>query len=136
MQIGELAARLGTSPHAIRFYERRGLLPAAARTPSGYRDYSEEAAERLRLLIGLRRVDLPLDQAAELAGLCAEGRCEEVSDELRVAIADKRREVARRAAELRFLDRRLAHLSGQLARGDPPRTLIRTGKEDVDDRPL
>ena len=133
MRIGTLAQQLGTTPHAIRFYERQGLLPAPRRGENGYRDYSDTEAQRLRLLMGLRQLDLPLDQAAELAGLCAEGRCEQVSDELRAALREKRRELADRIEELRFLDRRLAHLSGQLGAGDPPRDLITLGKEDVHD---
>jgi MerR family copper efflux transcriptional regulator len=39
MRIGEVAKRAGVSTSKIRFYEVRGLLPQAARTPSGYRDY-------------------------------------------------------------------------------------------------
>ncbi len=71
MRIGALAEQLGTTPHAIRFYERRGLLPAPARSDNRYREYSEADAERLRLLIGLRQLDIPLEQAAELATMCA-----------------------------------------------------------------
>jgi hypothetical protein len=37
-------------------------------------------AQRLRLLIGLRQLDSQLDQAAELATMCAACRCDEVSD--------------------------------------------------------
>lgn len=130
MRIGELAAMVGTTTHAIRFYERRGLLPATRRTASGYREYSERDVSRLRLLVGLRSLDLPLEQAAELAGLCADGRCDQVSEELRAAIGEKRAEVARRADELEYLDDRLAHLAGELESGKPPRPLITLGKEE------
>ncbi|MBA3877431.1 MAG: hypothetical protein C0498_10915 [Anaerolinea sp.] len=130
MRIGELADRLGITTGAIRFYERRGLLVSPARSGNGYRDYGEDCVERLRLLVGLRHLDLPLGQAAQLSSLCAEGRCDEVSAELRAAIANKRRELARRMDELRYLDRRLAHLGGQLETGEAPRTLITTGKEE------
>lgn len=128
MRIGTLAGRLGTTPHAIRFYERNGLLPAALRGDNGYRDYSESDQSRLRLLIGLRQLDLPLAQAADLATLCAAGHCNEVSDELKVVLADKRVELARRIDELRYLDGRLAHLAGQLAAGEAPPPLITMAK--------
>lgn len=130
MRIGTLAERLGTTPHAIRFYERRGLLPAPGRRPNRYREYDEADAERLRLLLGLRQLDIPLDQAAELASMCAAGRCDEVSDELGALLAEKRQELARRMAEMRYLDRRMAHLAGQLEAGGTPRSLINLGKED------
>jgi MerR family copper efflux transcriptional regulator len=124
MRIRELADRIGTTAHAIRFYERKGLLPVPIRGENGYRDYSEEDVSRLRLLIGLRHLDLPLAQAAELATLCAAGRCDEVSVELKGVLADKRVELARRIAELQYLDERLGHLAGQLDAGEAPRPLI------------
>lgn len=124
MHIGELADRLGTTPHAIRFYERNSLVPVPLRGQNGYREYSDQDVSRLRLLIGLRQLDLPLAQAAELATLCSAGRCDEVSDELKVVLAEKRVELARRIDEMRYLDGRLAHLAGQLAAGEPPRLLI------------
>lgn len=133
MRIGELANRLRTTPHAIRFYERSGMLPLPSRGQNSYRDYSNEDVSRLRLLIGLRQLDLPLPQAADLANLCAAGRCDEVSDELKTVLADKRTELARRMEELRYLDGRLAHLAGQLDAGEPPRPLItmKGGRDDA-----
>ncbi len=130
MRIGTLAEQLGITPHAIRFYERRGLLPAPPRGDNHYRQYDTADAERLRLLIGLRQLDIPLDQAAELATMCTDGRCDEVSDELRTLLAEKRQELARRVADMRFLDQRMAHLAGQLEAGARPRTVINVGKED------
>jgi putative AdoMet-dependent methyltransferase len=130
MRIGTLAKRLGITSHAIRFYERRGLLPAPGRSTNRYREYDEADAERLRLLIGLRQLDIPLDQAAELASMCAAGQCDKVSDELRALLGEKRQALARRVAELRYLDRRMAHLAGRLELGATPRTLIDLGKED------
>lgn len=124
MRIGAIAKRLGTTTHAIRFYERNRLLSAPPRGRNGYREYSDEDVSHLRLLIGLRQLDLPLPQAADLATLCAAGKCNEVSDELKVVLADKRVELVRRIDELRYLDGRLAHLAGQLEAGEAPRPLI------------
>ena len=50
MTIGELGARVGVNPRTIRFYEDRGLLPAPARRPSGYRDYGDEDVTRLSFI--------------------------------------------------------------------------------------
>ncbi|MGH8941322.1 MAG: MerR family DNA-binding transcriptional regulator, partial [Acidimicrobiia bacterium] len=49
MRIGELAARSGVSIDAIRYYERREVLPRAERTQSGYRLFDESAVERLAI---------------------------------------------------------------------------------------
>ncbi len=129
MQIGELARRVGTTTHAVRYYERHGLVPGPRRKPSGYRDYSEADVERLRLMVGLRQLDLPPAQAAELSSLCAEGRCQDVSAELRETIRRKRADLRARVTAMESIDRRLAHLEGDLAAGLPPRPLIMPRKE-------
>lgn len=130
MRIGTLARQLGTTPHTVRFYERRGVLTPPERTENGYREYADADAERLRLLLGLRQLGLSLDQAAELAVSCSEGRCDEVSGELRELISSKRVELRERVRELSYLDQRLAHLEGSLVAGEAPRPLITLRKED------
>ena len=47
MRIGELAEASGTTAKTLRFYEEQGLLPAAERTPAGYRDYTPDAVGRI-----------------------------------------------------------------------------------------
>ena len=39
MQINELETGTGVGRHALRYYERRGLLGEVHRTHSNYRDY-------------------------------------------------------------------------------------------------
>ena len=50
MQIGEVAKRASLTVDAIRFYERRRLLPNAIRTAGRFRLYTEESVERLRFI--------------------------------------------------------------------------------------
>lgn len=50
LRIGQLAARTGVSVDTIRHYERLGLLPKAARTNAGYRQYRPSAVDRVRLV--------------------------------------------------------------------------------------
>lgn len=130
MRIGELARRAGTTSKAVRFYESAGLLPTPPRTSNGYRDYAAADMERLRLLVGLRSLDLPLDRAGELAVLCAAGHCERVSSELRDLITRQRAEVRRRSADLAHLDARLGTLERHLAAGDPPQSVIPRGRSN------
>src|SRR5262249_28285480 len=49
MSIGQVARICGISPSAIRYYERAGLLPKAARV-SRQRRYDAQAVGRLRIL--------------------------------------------------------------------------------------
>lgn len=130
MRIGEVAKRLGLSPETLRFYEREGLLPPPGRSDGGYRAYGVADAERLRLLVGLRQLDLPLDEAARLATMCAAGRCEEVTDELLATIPHQRTEIRRRIAELRHLDERLGLLEADLTAGHQPQVVIEIERKE------
>lgn len=64
MTIGELAKIAEVKPQTIRFYEREGILPEARRRyDSGYREYDEDALERLRFIkhaqgCGLKLADI------------------------------------------------------------------------------
>ena len=120
MRIGELARELGVSPDTLRFYERSGLLPNPRRTDNGYRDYGPGELERIRLLLDLRRLDLPLDEAAKLAGWCQAGHCDETTADLPQALAAKRRELGERMAGLAELDARLAALERHLGLAELP----------------
>jgi DNA-binding transcriptional MerR regulator len=119
MRIGELARQVGVTPDTVRFYERAGWLPRAGRGENGYRDYTAADTEHLRLLIDLRRLDIPLDDAARLARSCHSGHCDDTTAELPRVIADRRAEIAARIDGLRALDERLADLGRHLRNRRP-----------------
>ena len=56
VRIGELAARTGLTRDTIRYYERQGLLcsDAPVESTNDYRDYPEEAVERLQMIVEAR----------------------------------------------------------------------------------
>jgi DNA-binding transcriptional MerR regulator len=120
MRIGELAGELGVSADTLRFYERSGLLPSPARSENSYREYGPGDIERIRLLLDLRRLDLPLDEAARLAGWCQSGHCAETTVELPSPISVKRAELRERIGGLEQLDARLAALERHLALSELP----------------
>lgn len=66
MNIGDAAARSGVSAKMIRYYERIGLIPPAARTGSGYRDYDASEVHMLRFIARARDLGFPI---AEIGGL-------------------------------------------------------------------
>ena len=115
MRIGEFARQLGVSADTVRFYEREGWLPRPERAENGYRSYRAEDLEHLRLLLDLRRMDLPLEEAAQLASWCHSGHCEATTSSLPALIARRRSELRARVDDLRRLDERLAELQGHLS---------------------
>jgi DNA-binding transcriptional MerR regulator len=121
MRIGELAEAVGVSTDTVRFYERSGWLPRAIRRVNAYREYGDADVEHLRLLIDLRRLDVPLEDAARIAGWCHAGHCADATTELPRLIDERRAQIADRIAGLRALDARLAGLGRHLA--SPSRAL-------------
>lgn len=62
MQIGQLAQAAGVTIDTIRFYERRGVLPAPERRPSGYRTYTDATVGRIRMARTLQDLGFTLDE--------------------------------------------------------------------------
>lgn len=62
MRIGETAAAAGMTAKTLRFYEDRGLLPAADRAPNAYRSYAQETVSRLEFIRRGRTAGLTLSQ--------------------------------------------------------------------------
>lgn len=73
MKIGELGERCGVTAKTIRYYESIGLLEEPARTSSGYRDYGNDAAERLRFVRDAQATGLTLAEIASVLELKGTG---------------------------------------------------------------
>jgi MerR family copper efflux transcriptional regulator len=103
MKIGELAARTGTTPSAIRFYEQSGLLPPAVRGPNGYRIYDAASEERLQQIQLAQRLGFSLEEmhsaVTDMQGFNKVGLLERIEqrlreiDELRTKLDEQRAEL-------------------------------------------
>jgi len=65
MKIGEVAGAAQVTVDTVRFYERVGVLPAPARTESGYRDYEPDTVERIRFTRALQAIGFTLADAVD-----------------------------------------------------------------------
>lgn len=69
MNIGQAAEASGVSAKMIRHYEQVGLLPAARRTESGYRQYGDNEVHTLRFIRQARDLGFSIAEIGELVGL-------------------------------------------------------------------
>ena len=72
MQIGEAAKTTGVSAKMIRHYEAIGLVPAADRRDSNYRDYGHHDLHRLGFIRRARDLGFSMDEIRELLRLWAD----------------------------------------------------------------
>jgi MerR family copper efflux transcriptional regulator len=98
MKVGQASAASGVSERMIRHYEKIGLMPAAARRDSGYRDYDERDVHTLRFVGRARDLGFPIEEIRQLLALWQD-RERSSSDVKALALA--------RAAELRRKEREL-----------------------------
>ena len=75
LRVSDLAAEVGLTTDAIRFYEREGLLPPPERTASGYRQFDEAAVRRVRFIKGAKSLGLKLAEIRELLEIHDKGTC-------------------------------------------------------------
>lgn len=66
LRSGELAQLTGVSPDTIRHYERIGILRAPPRTPAGYRMYSRDTIDRVRLVQRALQLGFTLTELSEI----------------------------------------------------------------------
>jgi DNA-binding transcriptional MerR regulator len=100
MKIGQVATDAEVTVDTVRFYERRGVLPPPERRPSGYREYTPAAVERIRMARALQQLGFTLDEVIDALRAHDSGETNEASqlwrfaaiiDRIDAKIADLRR---------------------------------------------
>jgi MerR family transcriptional regulator, redox-sensitive transcriptional activator SoxR len=73
LTIGEVAARAGVAPSALRYYEQQGLV-SATRTPGGARRFPRSVLRRLAFVRAAQNVGLSLDEIRAALDTLPDGR--------------------------------------------------------------
>ena len=104
----DLARIVGCSRKAVRVYEAKGLLGPRGAMRS--RRYGTPAIDRLRLVVGLRQLDMPIDDIARLLSLRANGHntVGEAAQQVGHALEETIRLVHERIGQLKKLGESLA----------------------------
>jgi MerR family redox-sensitive transcriptional activator SoxR len=84
LAIGDLSARSGVAPSALRFYEDVGLI-AAERTTGNQRRYPRHMLRRVAFIRAAQRVGLTLDEIGDALASLPEGRTPNKADWERVS---------------------------------------------------
>lgn len=108
MNIGQAAKRSGVPAKTIRYYEEIGLIPAAGRTASGYRDYGDAEVETLKFIARSRSLGFSVKDVGDLLALWRDR--ERASADVRRIAQGHVAEVERKIAELEAIRRTLLSL--------------------------
>ncbi|MFQ5668079.1 MAG: MerR family transcriptional regulator [Candidatus Binatia bacterium] len=91
LSIGQVAKQAGVGVETIRFYERQGLIEQPTRRPSGYRQYSAAAIDRLVFIQRAKQLGFSLREIGELLSLRVDGAaasCRAVKSPAQAKLAD------------------------------------------------
>lgn len=108
LNIGQAAAASGVSAKMIRHYEDVGMLPAAKRTESGYRQYGDADVQTLRFIRHSRDLGFSLTEIAELLSLWQNRR--RSSRQVRELAQAHIKELDEKLKELQAMKATLEHL--------------------------
>ena len=122
MNIGEAAEAAGVSAKMIRNYEQIGLVPAAARTDAGYRQYSERDVSILRFIRQSRRLGFSIEQIAGLLGLWSDRR--RASRKVKALAQSHLEAIEEKMREMAEMQRALTRLVGSCHGDDDPHCAI------------
>ena len=117
MRIGELARLTGVPTKTIRYYEEIGVLPVPDRNANDYRDYTDDAIDRLAFVRDAQAAGLTLSEIASILDLRGQGEatCLHVIDLLDRHLAALDRHIQ----ALRETRKKLTALTEQARRLDP-----------------
>lgn len=118
MNIGEAARRSGVAAKTIRYYEGIGLIPAAGRTASGYRDYTPRDVETLKFIQHARSLGFSVKDVGELLQLWRDR--ERASAEVKRIAAGHVAAVERKIEELQAIRSTLLSLMHRCHGDDRP----------------
>ena len=83
LTIGQVATAVGLNASAVRYYERRGVMPQPERV-SGQRRYRADAIARLRTIRAAQQAGLSLAEITQLLAGAEDGESAEVLRQLAV----------------------------------------------------
>jgi len=117
MRIGDVATTTGLETQAIRFYERKGLLPPPGRSPNGYRVYDTSTIIRLEFIRSGQGAGLTLAEIGTILQLRDDG--DTPCAHVRALLAAKLRDVQTRQRQLHALEAELDILISRSDQLDP-----------------
>jgi MerR family mercuric resistance operon transcriptional regulator len=122
LPIGTLSDRTGCNIETIRYYERIGLMPRAARSDGGHRLYGEDHVKRMGFIRRSRTLGFTLDQIRTLLEL-VDGRRYTCAQVKRITI-EHLEEIRRKMVDLTRIEQALKSMAAACDGGSVPKCAV------------
>ncbi|WP_271629294.1 MerR family transcriptional regulator [Caldicellulosiruptor sp. DIB 104C] len=99
MTITEVSKKYGISTHALRYYERIGLIPKAKRNENGIRYYTEEDCRWIEFILCMRKAGVEIETLLEYVNLLHRG--DETIEQRRQLLIKQRDKLILRMEEIK-----------------------------------
>lgn len=105
--IGQVAEITGLSTKTLRFYEEKEIIKCASRKENGYRYFSEENLDEIKLIKYAKDLGLPLSEIKKLMIGCTGGDCKQTKAYNEKIIGDYVALLTERIKQMEILRKRL-----------------------------
>ena len=105
--IGEVAKISGVDSKTLRFYEKAGVIKTAKREENGYRYFTEENLEEIKVVKNTRDLGLGLPEIKELMIGCTDGNCKHTAERNQKIIDDYIKKLTERIEQMEKLKKRM-----------------------------
>lgn len=116
--ISQAAEKMGLSVHALRFYDKEGLLPNLQRL-GGRRVFSDEDLAWLQILSCLKETGMPLKDIRRYMELCQQGD-DSLRERQEMILKQKESvevQISALKAHLKVIERKIAYYDNAIAAG-------------------
>ncbi len=116
--ISQAAEKMGLSVHALRFYDKEGLLPNLQRL-GGRRVFSDEDLAWLQTLSCLKETGMPLKDIRRYMELCQQGD-DSLRERQEMILKQKesvKAQISALEAHLKVIERKIAYYDNAIAAG-------------------
>ncbi|MEV0650136.1 MerR family transcriptional regulator [Phytomonospora sp. NPDC050363] len=107
--VGEAAEMVGVTVRTLHHWDEISLASPSARTPVGYRQYTDADLQRLDRIVAYREAGLGLDAVREVL--------DDATTEIGATLREQRAQLAERIQDLQRLDERLERMTEAHERG-------------------
>lgn len=134
MKVSDVAKAAGVSPHAVRYYDQRGLLRPQRRPGNRYRAFETADVRRLKFIRSAQRLGFSLREIGTILYLSRQGKtpCPMVRSIMQQRIPDAARElkaVANLLRRMRAAARMWRRMPDGVPDGDSICSLIEAAEE-------